>query len=110
MKLCLVPSITPDIITPGTQILSIQEIINQISATIGKLKESGQYIPSSKPSEFFSPTTKIGKLGNLLNFTLNITSRSKYRKPDKNVEQEKTVNYFNTQSPNIAQLQIKHLV
>jgi len=30
VKLCQVPSTTPDIITPGTQVLSIQEIINQI--------------------------------------------------------------------------------
>lgn len=110
LKLCLVASTTPDIITPGTQIVSIQEIMNQIAASVGKLKESGQYIPSSKVSESFTPTVKIGKLSNLLNFSINVTSRSKYRKPDKQTQTEQTENYFDTQLPNVAQLQIKGIV
>jgi hypothetical protein len=97
-------------ITPGSQVVSIQEIVNQISATVSKLKESGQYIPSSKPSEFFSPTVKVGQLTNLLNFTVNVMFKTKYRKTDKNIETEKTENYFDTQTPNQAQLQIQNIV
>lgn len=110
VKLCQVPSTTPDIITPGTQVLSIQEIINQIWALVGKLKESGQYIPSSKSSEFFSPTVKVGKLADILNFTMNISFKTKYRRQDKQVVAEDNINYFEKQTPSIPQLQIKHIL
>lgn len=110
VKLCQVPSTTRDIITPGTQVLSIQEIINQIWALVGKLKESGQYIPSSKSSEFFSPTVKVGKLADILNFSLNISFKSKYRRQDKQVVAEDNINYFEKQTPSIPQLQIKHIL
>ncbi len=110
VKLCLVPSTTVDIITPGTQILSIQEIINQIWALVGKLKESGQYIPSSKSSEFFSPTVKVGKLADILNFTMNISFKSKYRKQDKQVVAEDAVNYFEKETISVPQLQIQRIV
>lgn len=109
-KLCLVASTTPDMITPGTQIVSIQEIINQLGATIGKLKESGQYIPSSKPSEFFSPTLKIGKLSNLLNFNLSIRSAKKYNKPNAENKKTNVTEYYTTQIPNEAQLQINTII
>lgn len=109
-RLCLVPSTTPDMITPGTQVVSIQEIINQLAATIGKLKESWQYIPSSKPSEFFSPTTKIGKLSNLLNFNLTIRSASKYKKPNTKNEETSIREYYDTQIPDEAQLQIGAII
>lgn len=110
MKLCLVPGSTPDIITPGTQVVSIQEIINQISVVMAKLRASWEYIPNSKSTEFFSPTTKIGKLSNLLNFNINVSSRSKYRIPDPQVENDNQKNYFATQTPDIAQLQISSML
>ncbi len=109
-RLCLVPSTTPDIITPWTQIVSIQEIINQLWATIGKLKESGQYIPSSKPSEFFSPTTKIGNFGNLLNFKINVRSASKYTKPNNQNKVTETTSYYNNEIADLSQVQIESII
>lgn len=110
LRLCNVPSTTPDIITPGTQVVSIQEIISSISALMGKLKESWQYIPSGKPTEFFSPTIKVKKLVNAFNFTINTISKSKYRIRDKQVEAEAQVNYFETQVPDISQLHIQAMM
>lgn len=77
---------------------------------VGKLKESGQYIPSSKSSEFFSPTVKVGKLADILNFTINISFKSKYRRQDKQVVAEDNINYFDTQTPSIPQLQIQRIM
>ena len=110
VKLCQVPSTTRDIITPGTQVLSIQEIINQIWALVAKLKESGQYIPSSKSSEFFSPTVKVGKLADILNFSINISSKTQYRRQDKQGVAEDNINYFEKQTPSVPQLQIQHIL
>ncbi len=110
MRLCVVPSRTPDIITPWTQVVSIQEIINAISALVSKLKESGQYIPSSKPSEFFSPTVKVKKLVDAFNFTVNTITKSKYRSPDKKVNASDQVHYFDTQVPDISQLHIESMM
>ncbi|HMY80436.1 MAG TPA: hypothetical protein PK048_01155 [Candidatus Absconditabacterales bacterium] len=110
-KLCLVPSTTPDIITPGTQALSIQEIIQQISAILAKLKESGQAIPSNKPSEFFAPTTKVGKLANLINFRINVTMSDQYRRsnPTITVQQAKQELLGDTQ-PTISKIHVQGLL
>lgn len=110
LKICLIPSTTPDIITPGSKVVSIQEIINQLSAILAKLKESWQAIPSNKPSEFFAPTTKLGKMANTINFRLNITMNDKYQRDNKSNNEELARTYFDKQPPNIPQVQIESMI
>ena len=104
------PSTTPDSITPEGQIVSIQEIVNQLSTILGKLKESGQTIPSNKPSEFFAPTTKIGKLANLINVRLNVTMNDKYQRSSSDNNKERAENYTTKQTPYISQVQIESMI
>lgn len=81
VRFCLVPSTTTDIITPGRQVLSIQELIDGINNITTKLKESWQVIPSSKKKEFFSPTVKVKKLVDVFNFSINTITKQDYKKP-----------------------------
>lgn len=108
IRFCTVPSSTTDIITPGRQVLSIQEVIDGINNITAKLKESWQVIPSSKKKEFFSPTVNVKNLVNVFNFTVNIVKKQDYRKPliddaKKQVQQD----IFNRENLDVTKQQIR---
>ena len=108
VKFCLVPSTTTDVITPGRQILSIQELVDSINNITSKLKESWQVIPSSKKKEFFSPTVKVKNLVDLFNFTVNTVTRQEYKKPISDKAKETVQkNIFNSEDLDITEQQIR---